>query len=71
MKPTTCPTCHGNDLAYGEGWGGFYFFLNFFQRVHVTSAVCMACGAVIPYLNDQALDKVRSWNGFTEPVDEL
>jgi len=42
--------------------GSLWFQMSFFKSVGVQGAACMACGAVIPYLDSLALDKVRKWN---------
>jgi hypothetical protein len=69
MKPTRCPACQSDDLAHGRltAYTGLFFHMGFFTTVGVSGAACLACGAVIPYLDDTALNSVRTWSGRTTP----
>jgi hypothetical protein len=88
MKPTRCPLCHSEDLSHGRltARSGVSFRPSLFRTsyftmlrvgpmVAVSGSACLACGAVTPYLDDAALDKVRAWNGKATKVkatgDEL
>ena len=67
MQPKRCPLCQGDKLAHGTMFtaaGGSVWFQmgGLFKSVCVEGAACLACGAVIPYLDAQGLDKVRKWN---------
>lgn len=63
MKPTKCPLCHSDDLAHGYlGPYASLFYLSFFRVVSTKASACLACGAVIPFLESAAIDKLRNWN---------
>jgi hypothetical protein len=51
------------------------FIMSLFKRVGVWGAACLACGAVVPYLDDAALAKMRAWSGNAKPskatIDEV
>jgi hypothetical protein len=77
MDLTHCPYCESDQLAYGTIADGLHtaFQMGMFKRVPVYGAACLACGAVVSYLDDAALAKVRKWSGKAKPVkatvDEL
>jgi hypothetical protein len=70
MKPTRCPTCHCDELTHGRlsAHIGVNFRLSLFMMVGVSGATCLACGAIIPYLDDAALTKVQAWNRTTKSM---
>jgi hypothetical protein len=70
MDPTHCPYCGSADLAHARLLDGIHngLIMGFFKRVGVWGAACLACGAVVPYLDDAALAKVRAWSGNAKPV---
>ena len=69
MKPTHCPSCQSTRLAHGRlvAQLGVFFYLKLFRAVRVSGMTCLECGAVAPYLDDEALAKVRAGNGITKP----
>jgi hypothetical protein len=73
MDPTHCPYCGSASLAHGRLLDGIHdgFIMGFFKRVGVCGAACLACGAVVPYLDDAALAKVRAWSGDAKPVNAV
>lgn len=74
MQPTRCPACHGDQLAHGLLADGFVSF-SFWKSAAVHFAACLACGAVTPYLDEAALNKMRGWADHATKerafVDEL
>ena len=71
MKPTRCPSCQSDELTFGSltGRSLVSFRQSLFKSVAVRSAACLACGAVIPYLDVAALAQLRTWNGKKQPVN--
>jgi hypothetical protein len=63
MPPTHCPTCQSDDLVHGRLFArnGVTLRFSLLRAVAVYGAACLACGAVIPYLDAAALNKVRAW----------
>jgi hypothetical protein len=60
MKPTICPACQSEDLAYAPLRD--CVMLSLLKTLRLHGAVCLACGVVTPYLNKHDLDKARVWN---------
>jgi hypothetical protein len=63
MAPTCCLTCQSKDLVHGRlfAHNGVTLRFSLLKAVAVSGAACLTCGAVIPYLDDTALNKVRAW----------
>ena len=66
-QPTRCPSCQGGRLSHGKilghglafvpaSWGFFRLRLPYPVR---RGFVCLDCGCVGQYLDDQALEKLR------------
>lgn len=72
MKPPRCPCCQSDDLAEGylQSYGGVVFTMSRwrFKAVLVRAATCLACGAVVPYVDAVALAQVRERSREKKPA---
>ncbi|WP_165068479.1 hypothetical protein [Paludisphaera rhizosphaerae] len=67
MKPTTCGCCGGTQLTevvlttqhFCLRFGPWFAFSKYITPKR--AMVCPDCGAVTPFLDEKALQKVRSW----------
>jgi hypothetical protein len=74
MRPNQCTACKGNDIYHTtmEAIGGVLLRLGFLRSVPVQGAVCLSCGAIIPYLESEHLDKLRASKAeATKPKEPL
>jgi hypothetical protein len=60
MKPTVCPACQSDDLAYAPLRD--YVMFSLLRAPRLNGAVCLACGVVTPYLSKQDFERVKVWN---------
>lgn len=67
MKATTCPCCGGTQVSEAQltsqhlylRFGPWYTLTKYIAPKR--AIVCTDCGAVIPFLDEKGLQKVRSW----------
>lgn len=62
MQRRKCTSCGGSDFYYGQMTEGFVMGPSLLSKhAKPMSGVCLSCGSVHLYLEEDQLEKVKAW----------